>query len=45
MIMEQELTSGVKILNGILKLMVTCLVIILLSVPLAGIADWLNLIK
>ncbi len=43
--MEKGLTSGVKILNGFLKLMVTCLVIILLSVPLAGIADWLNLIQ
>ncbi|WP_291961140.1 hypothetical protein [Maribacter sp.] len=43
--MKQELTSGVKILNGFLRLMVTCLVIILLSVPLAGIADWFNLIQ
>ena len=45
MIMEQELSSGVKILNGFLKLMITCLVIILLAVPLAGIADWLGIIK
>lgn len=45
MIMEQELTSGVKILNGFLKLMITCLVILLLAVPLAGIADWLGIIK
>ncbi|SIQ21864.1 hypothetical protein SAMN05421797_1011078 [Maribacter ulvicola] len=43
--MEQELSSGVKILNGFLKLMIICLIIILLSVPLAAIADWLNLIN
>tara|TARA_R110001583_G_scaffold38171_3_gene123348 strand:- start:1189 stop:1323 length:135 start_codon:yes stop_codon:yes gene_type:complete len=44
MIMEQELSPGVKMLNGFLKLMIICLIIILLSVPLAGIADWLGLI-
>ncbi|TDT46816.1 hypothetical protein CLV90_0876 [Maribacter spongiicola] len=42
--MERELTPGVKILNGFLKLMITCLVVILLAVPLAGIADWLGVL-
>jgi len=45
MIMEQGLSSGVKMLNGFLKLMITCLILILLAVPLAGIADWLGLLK
>jgi len=45
MIMKQELTSGVKMLNGFLKLMITCLIIILLAVPLVAIADWLGLFK
>lgn len=40
MIMEQELTSGVKILNGFLKLMIACLIGILIAIPLAGLADW-----
>ncbi|WP_262710651.1 hypothetical protein [Maribacter sp. ACAM166] len=42
--MEQELSSGVKMLNGFLKLMIACLIAILIAIPLAGIADWLGLI-
>lgn len=44
MIMEQELTPGVKMLNGFLKLMIVCLIGILIAIPLAGLADWLGLI-
>lgn len=40
MIMEQELSPGVKMLNGFLKLMIACLVAILIAIPLAGLADW-----
>lgn len=42
--MEQELTPGVKMLNGFLKLMIACLIAILIAIPLAGLADWLGLI-
>jgi len=45
MIMEQELTLGVKILNGFLKFMIACLVGILIAIPLAGLADWIGLIN
>jgi hypothetical protein len=45
MIMEQQLPSGVKMLNGFLKLMIGCLILILISVPLAAIADWIGLIE
>lgn len=41
--MEQQLTSGVKMLNGFLRIMVTCLIIILIAVPLAALADLLGL--
>jgi len=42
--MEQEVTSGIKILNGFLRVMVACLVAILVAIPLALILDWLNII-
>jgi len=44
MIMEQELTAGIKILNGFLRIMVAGLVVILLAIPLAFILDWLGII-
>lgn len=42
--MEQELTSGVKLLNGFLKLMIACLVGILIAIPIALILDFLGVI-
>ena len=42
MIMEQELSPGVKMLNGFLKLMIFCLVGILIAIPLAAIAEWIG---
>jgi len=42
--MEQELTAGIKILNGFLRIMVAGLVVILLAIPLAFILDWLGII-
>lgn len=42
--MEQELTSGVKLLNGFLKLMIACLVGILVAIPIALILDFLGVI-
>ncbi|WP_257212950.1 hypothetical protein [Maribacter sp. 4U21] len=42
--MEQELTSGVKILNGFLKLMIACLVGILIAIPIALILDFMGVI-
>ncbi|WP_396635665.1 hypothetical protein [Maribacter sp. R77961] len=42
--MEQELTSGVKILNGFLKLMIACLVGILIAIPIALILDFMGII-
>ncbi|MFT5737529.1 MAG: hypothetical protein ACI9SG_001878 [Maribacter sp.] len=39
MMMEQELTAGVKILNGFLRIMVACLVVILIAIPLALLLD------
>lgn len=44
MIMEQEVTSGIKILNGFLRIMVACLVVILAAIPLAFILDWLGIL-
>ncbi|WP_281542270.1 hypothetical protein [Maribacter aestuarii] len=40
--MEQELSSGVKMLNGFLKLMIFCLVAILIAIPLAAIAEMIG---
>ena len=37
--MEQELSPGVKMLNGVLRIMVACLVLILLAIPVAFILD------
>ncbi|MGB3151267.1 MAG: hypothetical protein WBB27_11450 [Maribacter sp.] len=42
--MEQELTSGVKLLNGFLKLMIACLVGILVAIPIALILDVFGII-
>lgn len=42
--MEQELTSGIKLLNGFLKLMIACLVGILVAIPIALILDFLGVI-
>lgn len=44
MIMEQEVTAGTKVLNGFLRIMVACLVVILLAIPVALILDWTGLI-
>jgi len=44
MIMEQELTPGVKLLNNFLKLMVACLVVILAIIPIALILDLVGII-
>lgn len=37
--MEQELSPGVKVLNTFLRIMVTCLVLILIAIPVAFILD------
>lgn len=42
--MEQEITTGVKVLNGFLRIMVTCLVVILFAIPAAFILDLTGLI-
>lgn len=42
--MEQEVTAGTKVLNGFLRIMVACLVVILLAIPVALILDWTGLI-
>lgn len=44
MIMEQEVTIGIKVLNGFLRIMVACLVLILFAIPIALILDWMGLI-
>jgi hypothetical protein len=44
MIMEHEVTAGIKILNGFLRIMVACLVVILLAIPLAFILDWIGIL-
>lgn len=44
MIMEQEITAGIKILNGFLRIMVAGLVVILIAIPLAFILDWMGII-
>lgn len=44
MIMEQEITLGIKILNGFLRIMVAGLVVILIAIPLAFILDWMGII-
>ncbi len=42
--MEQELTIGVKMLNGFLRIMIACLVFILLAVPVALILDLIGIL-
>ncbi len=42
--MEQELTSGVKMLNGFLRIMIACLVFILLAVPVALVLDMIGIL-
>jgi hypothetical protein len=42
--MEQEVTAGIKLLNGFLRIMVAGLVIILIAIPLAFILDWIGII-
>ena len=42
--MEPEVTMGIKILNGFLRIMVACLVVILVAIPIALILDWLQII-
>ncbi len=42
--MEQELSFGVKLLNGFLKFMIACLIGILVAIPIALILDWLGII-
>ncbi|KKM98717.1 hypothetical protein LCGC14_1155070 [marine sediment metagenome] len=41
--MEQELSPGVKILNGFLKIMVACLVFILVAIPVALLLDLIGI--
>ncbi len=42
--MEQQLSGGVKILNGFLRLMIACLVFILLAVPVALVLDLIGIL-
>ena len=42
--MEQEVTAGIKLLNGFLRIMVAGLVVILIAIPLAFILDWIGII-
>ncbi len=42
--MEQELTFGVKMLNGFLRIMIACLVFILLAVPVALVLDLIGIL-
>ncbi len=42
--MEQELTFGVKMLNGFLRIMIACLVFILLAVPVALVLDMIGIL-
>ncbi len=44
MIMEQELSPSVKILNGVLKIMIVCLVFILVAIPIALILDFIGIL-
>ena len=42
--MKQELTFGVKMLNGFLRIMIACLVFILLAVPVALVLDLIGIL-
>ncbi|MDO6517417.1 hypothetical protein Q4603_01590 [Zobellia galactanivorans] len=42
--MERELTTGVKLLNGFLRIMIACLVFILLAIPVAFILDLIGIL-
>ncbi len=44
MIMEQEVTLGIKVLNGFLRIMVACLVVILAAIPIAALLDLMKII-
>lgn len=41
--MEQELPAGVKMLNGFLRIMVACLILILIAIPVAFILDLIGI--
>ncbi len=42
--MEQELSNGVKLLNGFLRIMIACLVFILLAIPVALVLDIIGIL-
>ncbi len=42
--MEREVSSGVKILNGFLRIMIACLVLILIAIPIAFILDLIGIL-
>ncbi len=42
--MEQDLSPGVKILNGVLRIMIACLVFILVAIPIAFILDLIGIL-
>ncbi|CAM4225534.1 hypothetical protein ZONE111904_08310 [Zobellia nedashkovskayae] len=42
--MEQQLNPSVKLLNGFLRIMITCLVLILLAVPVALVLDMIGIL-
>jgi hypothetical protein len=44
MMIEQEITAGTKILNGFLRIMVACLVVILIAIPLAWLLDVIGIL-
>jgi len=42
--MEREVSPGVKILNGFLRIMIACLVLILIAIPIAFILDLIGIL-
>jgi len=42
--MEQQVNLGAKMLNGFLRLMVGCLILILITIPIAATAHWMGFI-
>lgn len=44
MIMEQDVSPGVKMLNTFLRIMIACLVFILVAIPIAFILDLVGIL-
>ncbi len=44
MIMERELSPGVKMLNTFLRVLIVCLVFILIAIPVAFILDLVGIL-